>query len=255
MRKAFRWVQKLRSGTSLGLLPKYFKELATRWQGILWGGSVFAIWGLYFIIGSPPSWLNWTAVTVALFGAGYFAWRVDHIRLLPKFTVPEQIKYHPTPTRDGDGVVNGMSVWVQLSPKCLTDAPVEQCSAWLREVRRWSEAEQKWKATDMNESLPLGWSFGGEGHPPITLEPGNERRLNVLSIHSSNKLPVPVTCPLPLLWTQSVYNDKDTFLFDITFRGKDCPPVDIYLTVRCGDQWDRPVVAFIQKPGASTLSS
>jgi len=254
MRQIFGWFK--RRFHTFDLLPDYFAAIVHRWHDVLWGASVTAVaFVLWWFLGNPSARIIGLYLVLVMAIAGYYVWRADHVRLMPRFEVPEKIRYHPTPTRDANGVINGMSVWIQLSPKCLTDAPVEQCSGYLREVRRWSEVEKKWKATGMNESLPLGWSFGDERHSPITLEPNNEKRLNVLSVHNSNKVLTPVTSPLPLVWQDSVYNEQDTFLFDITIRGKDCPPVDVYLAVKCGIEWDKPQVAFISRPDASTLSS
>jgi hypothetical protein len=242
------WTAARRRDLSLSLLPGYFGKVATTWQGILWGGSVlFVIWGIHFIVGNPPTWVNWTAILAALFLAGYYVWRNDHIRLLPKFSVRE-IKYQPTPTMNSiTREPTGTSVWVQLLLRCLTDSPVQECSGHLRQVFRWSQEKQKWEETDMNESVRLGWSHGDEKHSPITLEPRNERRLNLFWIHSSNRTIIPAVYPLPLR-AESVFARDDIFLFDVTIRGKDCAPVDVYLRVKRGEQWDKPLVQFVPKP-------
>jgi hypothetical protein len=190
MRYLIRWV-KARFGT-FDLLPVYFRAIVHRWHDVLWGAGVLAVaFVLWWFLGTPSvRTIAWYLAAV-MFIAGYYVWREQHIRLMPRFTVLNEIRYHRTPTLDG-----GMSVWIQLFPKCLTKAPIEECSAWLREVRVWSQEDRKWKATDMNESLPLGWSLGDEKHLPITLQPENEKRLNVLTVHSSNKMLIPVTYPL-----------------------------------------------------------
>jgi hypothetical protein len=249
-------LRSFREGLRLTLLLEYVLAFRNTGWEVFWGATLPGIvFGLYTLFVAPSKVAFLYYLLFVVFVTGYYLWKADHLRLMPKLTVSGQIKYHRTPTADSLGRDTGSSIWIQLSPKCLTDVPVEQCSASLREVRRWSEEDKKWKSTDMNESLPLGWSFGHEKHLPITLEPGNERRLNVLTVHSSNKLLIPVTYPLPLLWGKSVFNEKDTFLFDITLRGKDCPPIDVYLTVKCGSQWDEPIVDFTTKPDASNLSS
>src|SRR6266446_5679176 len=62
------------------LVFQYFTLVATAWQALLWGGSVLAVaWGVRFIVGTWPEWVNWTAVLVA-FVAGYHVWRTDHVR-------------------------------------------------------------------------------------------------------------------------------------------------------------------------------
>ena len=54
--------------------------------GILWAVP-FLAWGLVTQFVSIPSWLNWTAIFAAFLVAGYYVWRVDHMRLQPKLEV------------------------------------------------------------------------------------------------------------------------------------------------------------------------
>jgi hypothetical protein len=117
MRKFLNWFAE-RIG-ELDLLRDYFASIAAHWQAVLWGAGVPAvIWGIWFIVGAPPSWVNWTAVLVALFLANYYVWRADHVRLIPKFGVPEVIKFQSTPTMNPTtGQDTGTSVWVQLLPQ------------------------------------------------------------------------------------------------------------------------------------------
>jgi hypothetical protein len=169
------------------------------------------------------------------------------VRLMPKFAV-RGVKYQPTPTMNPKtGQHTGTSVYVQLLLKCLTEASVEDCAGHLKAIHRWSEEKQKWEETDLNESVRLGWSHGDERHSPITLEPDIERRLNVFFVHSSQNLIVPIVYPLPLRW-ESVFNVDDTFRFDITVRGKDCGPVNLFMHVKCGDTWDKPLTELSNQP-------
>src|SRR5438067_1139698 len=97
----------------------------------------------------------------------------------------------------------------------------------------------------MNESVRLGWSHGDEGHSPITLEPGNERRLNVFLVHSSTgSRIIPLVSPRPLRML-NVFDADDTFRFDITIRGKDCTPVNLLMLVKRGDTCDKPLARII----------
>src|SRR5437899_3140008 len=93
------------------------------WQALLWGGSVLAVaWGVCFIVGTWPEWVNWTAVLVA-FVAGYHVWRTDHVRLIPQFEVKQFVE-QSTPVLFGGRPI-GTAIYFQLVPKCLTDANVE----------------------------------------------------------------------------------------------------------------------------------
>lgn len=100
----------------------------------------------------------------------------------------------------------------------------------------------------MSESVPLGWSLAG--HSPITLESHNEKRLNVFNVDASSRFIRPSVYPLSSAW-EKVFNLEDTFLFDITIRAKDCPRVDVYVKVKWGKTWDKPVAEIISIPDAS----
>lgn len=76
------------------LLPQYFTAAASQMQNILWGALLpFLAWGIWFIVSNPPTWVNVTAVGVALFMAGYYVWRADHVRLEQKIEVTEVRKH------------------------------------------------------------------------------------------------------------------------------------------------------------------
>jgi hypothetical protein len=224
---------------------QYFTLVFTRWQAVLWGGSVLAVaWGLHFIVAliNPPVWVNWTAVLVALFFAGYYVWREDHVRLMPKFNISE-ICAQVTETNDP----HTPALYVQIIPKCLTDAPVHECRGHLLRVSTRFSPEEKWKLTDMNSPIFLEWDY--YGIPPQTLEPGIDRRLNVCHWSSANSFVVPAVNPLPSKF-KSVFDSSDTFKFDIRVTAKDCASVDVSVTVNVtGRKWDDPVIELIQGDG------
>ena len=86
MRRFIRWLNK-RFGT-FDLLPEYFTAAASQMQNILWGALLpFLAWGIWFIVSTPPTWVNLLAVGFALFLAGYYVWRADHLRLLQKIEI------------------------------------------------------------------------------------------------------------------------------------------------------------------------
>lgn len=86
MRRIFTWLNK-RFGT-FDLLPEYFTAAGQQIQNVLWGALLpFLAWGIWFIVGTPPTWVNATAVGVALFLSGYYVWRADHIRLQQRIKI------------------------------------------------------------------------------------------------------------------------------------------------------------------------
>jgi hypothetical protein len=240
MSRISHWTRTRLRKLAFDLLPEYFPAIAKRWQELLWGESLLAVlWGIYFIVGTPPAWVNWMAIIIALFIAGYYAWRADHSRLKPKFKV-EEIRFQKTPISGGGP--NAAAIYVQLVPTCLTDAPVYECQGHLLQVCRWSSNKNDWEPTEMNEPVHLAWSHGDGS--PITLQPGVPRRLNVFYMcNVGERRIMPAIDYIPLR-AQSVFAVDDTFRFDIKVTARDCAPVDIRLRVRRGDQWDRPVAEF-----------
>jgi hypothetical protein len=90
MHRFIRWLNK-RFGT-FDLLPEYFTAAASQMQNILWGALLpFVAWGIWFVLGNPPMWVNATAIGLALFLAGYYVWRADHIRLEPKVEIAQVV--------------------------------------------------------------------------------------------------------------------------------------------------------------------
>jgi|SRR5215469_2486478 len=184
-----------RTGTG----AKYFSLVFLQWQSLLWGASLLAVlWGLWFIVGAPPTWVNWVVVLCALFIAGYYVWREDHVRLLPQFEASKFCR-QLTPTTDGTGRPIGESIYVQLLPKCLTQANVEECRGILTSVDRWNGLKHTWETIE-SEPMFLQWSHGDEktGRLPITLHPEAENRLNVFYVHNSEQKIRPCVSPFPL---------------------------------------------------------
>lgn len=89
--RVLRWFRQ-RFGT-LDLLGEYFAAAAQQMQDILWGALLpFVAWGIWFIVSTPPTWINVAAVGLALFMAGYYVWRADHIRLEPNLHITQAVQ-------------------------------------------------------------------------------------------------------------------------------------------------------------------
>lgn len=236
MSKVGQWFK--RRFKELDLLEKYFPLLFTRWQAALWGGSVLAVaFGWHFITADWPYPVKVTACVTALFFAGYYVWRVDHIRLVPKFEVRNYIT-QSTDTIGGDGRKNGWSMYFQLLPKCLTEVNVEECRGLLTSIEMWDSLTSNWEVKE-SEVLFLQWSHGDSvtGHEPITLYSGAERRLNVFFVHSSGDHQIrPCVTPSPVrfitLFNQLPLMEVKAVKFKISVLAKDCPTVKLAMTVQ-----------------------
>jgi hypothetical protein len=195
-------LQRYRNFRHEHLLFQYFTLAFTRWQAVLWGPSVLAVvWGMHFTVGiaTPPVWLNWTAVVVALFVAGYCTWRADHVRLIAKLAV-RGTHFQETPiTRDG--IIYDHRTFVQLVPTCLTEAPVYESVAYLQRVEKLNSDDQ-WEETALDRNLILNWAR--EHHPQ------SEQMLNVFFIqHQTNQIIPCLPAGADIPWEK----------FDAIFRG------------------------------------
>ncbi len=260
LRDSFRLLARGFEGKPLWEYWLAFKN--TFWEKF-WGPSLIGvIFGLLTLFLVPSKIWFLVYLLIVTFIAGYHMWREEHIRwreldgrLTPKFKVPNRVEFQPVTTTGEIARKPGRweSIWVQLSPQCLTDASVEDCSGHLRRVLRWNEEKRAWERTLMSETVPLGWSLAGDrGFSPITLEPRIEKRLNIFHVDTPLTFIFPAVGPLSSVW-EKVFTPQDTFLFDITVRAKDCPWVDVYVKVKWGVPWDKPLAEIISRPDASIL--
>ncbi len=161
-------------------------------------------------------------------------------RLIPRFEVKEYV-IQLTETENPD-VTN---LFIQIIPECMTESPVHECRGRLLLVSKRNSHENEWTATQMNSPLFLGWDY--YGHGPFTLEPGIRQRLNVCWWSSVSHLIIPSVDPLPSKF-RAVFGSGRIFKFDIRITAKDCPPVDVSVTVSLeGREWNKPIIELIQK--------
>lgn len=245
-------LRSFKEGLDWRLIREYWKAVREHAWEILWGagmvGIPFAIVTLYYA--PSRSFLGWLCVWTVLV-AGYYVWRADHIRLIPKFEIRGPIEVIQTPTIDTvSGHRTGFSTYFQLQPRCLTEGEVESCRGYLRKVERWSEGG--WEPTELNEVIPLQWSLGSQEGSPITLHPGLETRLNVFFVHSERKRITPCIHPMPLRALDVFFvangGRVNAFRFDIKVTAKDCSDADFYVTVHVTNDPHRPTVEVEAKP-------
>jgi hypothetical protein len=229
----WRWLK------TFNLFWKYLRAAGEHWQEILGGASVpFLIWGVWFIVGNPPAWINWSAVLFALLIAGYFVWRADHVRLIPLLGIAGVfVKEVPT------NLPGMRRVYVQILPKCLTEATAEACVGHLLRVYKRFSSEEEWILTDINEPLVLEWSYGGFGPRDLHSELG--QRLNVC-FRDNQIIQIQPTLEIaPSRWKE-VFDSTGIFRFDIRITAKNCAPVDTSVSVtldRC--KWNEPKVEIL----------
>jgi len=94
-------------------LEEYFPLLFTRWQTALWGGSILAVaFSWHFVTSDWPPYIKLIAVFVALFFAGYYVWRADHVLLQQKIEV--KIRKHSWSVETGG---QGWQYFLEISNK------------------------------------------------------------------------------------------------------------------------------------------
>jgi len=240
MSKIGKWFK--RRFKELDLLEKYFPLLFTRWQAALWGGSVLAVaFGWHFITADWPYPVKVCACVTALFFAGYYLWRADHVRLLPQLSIG-RVVVQETPT---DATGERRAVFVQIEPICMGDAPVEECRGHLLRVYRRYLGENEWTLTQMNERLDLEWSH--KGYAPLTLYKSGGQNLNICSHGNGVTIIVPAVSPLPSRWRE-VFDSTGSFRFDIEITAKDCAPLNASVSVSVdGCKWSEPRSKFYDR--------
>jgi hypothetical protein len=97
----------------------------------------------------PPRWAVVGWFIFVLFLAGYYVWRANHIRMIPKFKILDVVHCQETATEQPEE----MKLYVQIVPQCLTDAAVEKCRGHLLRVHKRHTDDGEWILTQMNEPL------------------------------------------------------------------------------------------------------
>jgi hypothetical protein len=239
----------------LDLLVAYFKAAYSQWHEILWGATVPAvIFFLWWSIGLPPTKAVVGWFVVALFLAGYYLWRTDHVRLIPRFRATGT-QYKTTPIETILGVVD-YKTFSQVVLRCSTAEPICECVGHLQRVERFTE-NNLWEETELDKGLILQWS--NEKQRKIEQHQGAEKALNVFYIEHGSRLIVPCVNPdadipparLSSIFMRSSAGRITAFRFDIQITysaiidGKPIPiaaPERLSLEARFENDLFRPVL-------------
>jgi hypothetical protein len=188
-------------------------------------------WLLWFRPNPPSWWITLFYAVWVVIVAGYFVWRPNHIRLMPKLGVGDiSMVYAVT------GVPDQKRRYVQVLIKCETEGPIKNCRGQLLPISKWIKDSErhdgKWETTHINETLDLLWSFVDE--PTVTLEHGAPRRLNVFFVENTSRNMVSWT----RMQVRLASAPLDHFKFDVRVAGDECMPKYISVEVAIGDQWN-----------------
>jgi hypothetical protein len=183
----------------------------------------------------------------ALILAGYHSWYVDHIRLVPKLELGS-VRIVKTPTTEMIGPVTRPGptrIVAQILVKRLTDTPIEDCRGQLLGVWKWFEIEKDWKPTDVDETQELVWSIADQ--PVRTLHADQQLNLFHIDDVASPQITLSVYgLPYRMAAVFAGAGPNDTYKFDISVFGKNCPSVKTSLRVQMGPTWDSPKISCIR---------
>jgi len=234
---------------SFDLFPDYFRLLVGNWQNVLWGTSLAAVaFALWWFLGVPPTWAIATFLTCAMLIAGYYTWRADHVRLVPRLIVGDARIISTPTTNMRTGEAGADRVFAQIEIQNPTDTTLADCRGHLLRVMRWSEAAQCWESTAVDESLALLWSTIDQ--PATALYPRMRRQLCLFYVED-------VATPHIHIWAATVQHRMVAFLarsdptdvlrFDISITAQDCPAVNVSLRVQLGTDMDNPEVSVMPR--------
>jgi hypothetical protein len=232
--KIRKWI--IKQAKTFDLLPDYAKAVYRAWQDYLWGAllvSPIIVWWLVSNppdIPAPPMLLVIAAFAWAFLVATYYTWRKERIRQIPKLEFAPTVFQELTPAVAIGGSTIFTINYLQVLPRCISETPVEECQGRLLHVLRWNGT--RWESTPLNEPLDLVWSY--HDSTPRKLELGVEQRLNLLAISNNVQLQVPPE-QNPIKASDVFTVDQD-YLFQVRVSGKDCPPIELSIKVRFGQQ-------------------
>jgi hypothetical protein len=236
------------------LLPEYLRVVIGHWNDILWGSVPTFPFVIWWFLGSPPAWLVTIIFVWVLIVAGYYAWRSEHLLLVPKLRLQFEQR-NPfvliTPAVEATSGGNPLPkllhappallrCYARLLPKCMS-THVVGCRGYLAAVHK--EVAGRWAATEFNEALRLQWSNRPTADS-LELQREVDQFLDLFYIDDQQKYIVPCVDVLPLRASR-VFRDaenNDVFRFDVIVTADNCPTECISLRVQRGEHWDRPSI-------------
>ena len=208
----------------------YWDELVKQWNKHLFETTspiivAFLLW--WFFVTPFLAVAVFVVVWVFLL-AGYYAWRGDHVQLVPRFNLNDYRVSSPTHV-----MANVRSLFVQVLPRCHTGARVIRVRGYLLRVMSWSPVG--WQPTELDQPLDLLWSFYDTR--PRNLEPGINQWLNICFITNMEQFIHLETRPMPAA-QRTLFRANNSYRFDIRVTATNCPAQNISLVISLGGTWD-----------------
>ena len=163
----------------LDLFPEYFVSIKRLGWDKAWGPALvciaYCMW--WFSKDGPPWYVTMAFICGLILVTGYYLWREDHIRLIPKLELGDIVVIRIPPNL-------AAQKFVQLTVKSANDGTINDCRGQLLRVSKWSARQSEWQPTQIDGTIDLLWSELDV--PNITLEPGAPRRLVIFAIENNN---------------------------------------------------------------------
>jgi hypothetical protein len=219
---------------TLDLLPTYLGLAKNQgWEIIQTAGLFGVVFLLWSAIGMSAIALLFYLAVIA-FVAGYYIWRADHAFLVPTIGLAEPaFRFHDSSTLDQ----SIQRRYLQILPVCASDASVEECQGYLQGIKRWNG--KGWVPTEYDHAMNLAWSFQDRETKSVRLDPGVDKRLNVLWVDSQFKVSIE-TLP-QYAGIASLVQESGPLRFDIRLVAKDQKPLDLQLKIRIGITGGQPL--------------
>ena len=241
MSKLSNGFRSFKEGLRANLLYDYWVAFkATFWE-IFWGASVVGIpFGIYTLFSTPSRTAFLLYALYVVFIAGYYLWRPNHLRLIPKLKFGEVV-VHRSPTTQTSGPNIGKAgpdrIYVLLQVECATEAPIYDCSGHIVRLLKWSGDD--WLQTPIDEPLLLGWSTFDV--TALNLHPGIPRMLCILYVEDGGSIrPWASNLVQRMLGFLDSLKPLDLLKLDIVVTAEDCPTIKTSLKFQMGKTWDSP---------------
>jgi hypothetical protein len=246
-------IQRCNQGLDRELLWKYFLAFKEKWWELFWGPTVLGVvFGIATIWYPPARIVFFIYVLIVAFLAGYYLWRDNYVRLIPKLGI-SGTRFQDTPVTSND-VILDHRVFVQLTPECLTESPVYECVGYLQKIEKRVE-ENQWEETALDRNLVLNW-----GEDKVELHPRSEIPLNIFFIQRNTRQIIPNLKPgadIPWQKFDAALNNEPILRFHVQITCSErihgnfvsIPPVSVCLEVRfVGPNFLRPQLQLISAP-------
>ncbi len=215
----------------LAELPDYLSSVKRQWVDVAWGVGMPAVafivlWSLEVIKDKRTIayFFLW-----ALLVAGYYVWRADHIRLVPRVRF-EGFASDFTPSE----------VDVQVTLACTTESVVHDCMVYV--VKICKRDGDTWVDLLENNALPVDWTSPSA---KFDLMPGIIKRVSFARIVSNGLLLVcsrDVSSRLTAVLQQSLVDRGSVLRIDLRAASPDCPHADMSLRFEAAERWFEPLI-------------